>query len=235
MSQNFSPRFSPDLPKYWQARQAGQYLQKLGILVLSLAGWFSISDKANAQPGLLPCQPPKLGESLLLIVTNSNENQQQIMGILPPQVIATPCQYLDDVVLRVEGFPNISTASNWAQYINNNFKLSAFVAVPQGDSRMPIPQSTPENQPYNPQPLGQGYAVLVDYFNNPQIAAELQQLLQQKVGLVSYQQRPYLLAEFTANQNMAKRVLQSLSDRGFWVLMVDAPAVILLRNAVTVP
>ncbi len=221
-------------------RRRSLYLQRLGVLVLLMAGWFSISGKVNANntsgAGLLPCQPPKFGESLLLIVTNSKENQQQIMGILPPQVVATPCQYLDDVVLRVEGFPNISAASNWAQYINNNFELPAFVAVPQGESTMSRPGSTAVSQPYNPQPLGRGYAVLVDYFSNPQVAAELQQLLpQQTVGLVSYQQRPYLLAEFTENQNTAKRVLQTLSDRGFWVFMVDAPGVILLRSQVTIP
>lgn len=217
-------------------RRRSLYLQRLGVLVVLMTGWFSISDKANAQPGFLPCQPPKFGESLLLVVTNSSENQQQIMGILPPQVVATPCQYLNDVVLRVEGFPNISAASNWAQYINNNFGLSAFVAVPQGESTMSRPGSTAVSQPYNPQPLGRGYAVLVDYFNNPQVAAELQQLLQQQsVGLVSYQQRPYLLAEFTENQNTAKKVLQTLSDRGFWVFMVDAPGVILLRSQVTIP
>jgi hypothetical protein len=228
MSQNFYRRRSLYLLTI--------FFHGFGALVLSISGWFSISGKANAQPGFLPCQPPKSGESLLLIVTNSTENQQQIMGILPPQVVATACQYLDDVVLRVEGFPHINAASNWAEYITSNLGLPAFVAVPQGESTMPSPGSTAVSQPYNPQPLGRGYAVLVDYFSNPQVAAELQQLSpQQSVGLVSYQQRPYLLAEFTENQNTAKKVLQTLSDRGFWVLMVDAPGVILLRSQVTIP
>jgi hypothetical protein len=223
MSQNFYRRRSP-------------YLQRFGALVLSIAAWFTpIKAAANNtnRAGLLPCQPPKFGESLLLIVTNSNETQQQVMGILPPQVIATACQYLDDVVLRVEGFPSINAASNWAQYIKTNFGLSAFVAVPQDESSMP-PRISTVSEPYNPQPLRQGYAVLVDYFNNLQVAVELQQLLPQSIGLVSYQQRPYLLAEFTDNQNTAKRVLQTLSDRGFWVFMVDAPGVILLRSQVTI-
>lgn len=200
-----------------------------------MTGCLSLSDRVNAQPGYPACQPPRPGESLLLVVTNTDETQQQVLGILPPQVTPSVCNYLDDIVLRVEGFPSISAASNWAEYIQGNLGLSAFVAVPQGESA--VPQVAPTMvipDPYNPQTLGQGYAVLVDYFNNPQVAAELQQILQSNIGLVSYQQRPYLLAEFTSNQNTAKKVLQTLSDRGFWVFMVNAPQVILLRERVSV-
>ena len=194
----------------------------------------------NAQPGFPPCEPPQPGESLLLVVTTTDENQQQVLDILPPQVTPTACQYLENIVLRVEGFPSINAAGNWAEYINRNFGLSAFVAVPPGESdESAVSQDSSTtaiaiDEPYNPQPLGSGYAVLVDYFNNPQVAAELQQVLQQTVGLVSYEQRPYLLAEFSPNQNTAKQVLQTLSDRGFWVFMVDASGVMVLRSEVTV-
>jgi hypothetical protein len=210
-------------------------IKRLATVFFLMTGCLSVSDPVNAQPGYPACQPPGSGESLLLVVTNTDETQQQVLGILPPQVTPSVCNYLDDIVLRVEGFPSINAASNWAEYIQTNLGLSAFVAVPQGESA--VPQAAPATvipDPYNPQPLGQGYAILVDYFNNPQVAAELQQILRSNIGLVSYQQRPYLLAEFTSNQNTAKKVLQTLSDRGFWVFMVNAPQVILLRSQVAV-
>lgn len=210
-------------------------IKRLATVFFLMTGWLSLSDPVNGQPGYPACQPPNPGESLLLVVTNTNETQQQVLGILPPQVTPSICNYLDDIVLRVEGFPSINAANNWAEYIQINLGLSAFVAVPQGEST--AVQSAPATvipEPYNPQPLGQGYAILVDYFNNPQVAAELQQILKSNIGLVSYQQRPYLLAEFTSNQNTAKKVLQTLSDRGFWVFMVNAPQVILLREQVAV-
>lgn len=221
MGQNFYRRRSP-------------YLPGLATVFLLITGWVSLTDLAISEPGVPPCQPPQPGESLLLVVTNTNENQQQVIGILPPQAIATACQYLDDVVLRVEGFPTVNAATNWAEYINSDLGLSAFVAVPEGQSAVPQAAATVIPDPYNPQPLGQGYGILVDYFNNPQVATELQQLLGQNIGLVSYEQRPYLLAEFTSNQKTAKKVLQTLSDRGFWVFMVDAPRVILLRSQVNI-
>jgi hypothetical protein len=81
--------------------------------------------------------------------------------------------------------------------------------------------------------LGEGYAVLVDYFNQPEIAAQVQQLLGEKVGLVSYGQRLYLLAVHTTSQREANSTLQKLSDRGFWSMLVDSRRVTLLRSIVS--
>ncbi|MCL1474850.1 hypothetical protein [Argonema antarcticum] len=90
-----------------------------------------------------------------------------------------------------------------------------------------------ENLPaYNPKPLGTGYAVLIDYFNQPELAERVQQALGKNVGLVSYGQRPYLLALHTSNQKDATDTLKALSDRGFWVMVVDSQKVTLLRSQV---
>ncbi|NJR49433.1 MAG: hypothetical protein HC780_07525 [Leptolyngbyaceae cyanobacterium CSU_1_3] len=92
-----------------------------------------------------------------------------------------------------------------------------------------------DSSAYNPQLLGAGYAVLVSYFDRPELAVQIQQALQKEVGLVSYGQRPYLLAIQTPDQATANATLKNLSDRGFWVMVVDSRRVTLLKSVVNVP
>lgn len=90
----------------------------------------------------------------------------------------------------------------------------------------------PVPTPYNPQLLDEGYAVLVDYFNQPEVAVQLQELIDADVGLVSYGQRPYLLVRYTESEDQAHSALERLSDRGFLVMVVDSRQVILLSPVV---
>ncbi|MCU0569224.1 MAG: hypothetical protein MUF49_21950 [Oculatellaceae cyanobacterium Prado106] len=85
---------------------------------------------------------------------------------------------------------------------------------------------------FNPQPLGEGYAVLVNYFNRPEVANDVRQVVNRSVGLVSYEQQPYLLASFTSDSAAASRVLSLLSDRGFVAVIVDSRRAILLTPSV---
>lgn len=85
---------------------------------------------------------------------------------------------------------------------------------------------------FNPQPLGRGYAVLVDFFNQPEIAEQVQRLVGKEVGLVSFAQRPYLLVLHTTNDNNATNTLKLLSERGFFAMMVDGQKVTVLRSRV---
>jgi len=93
---------------------------------------------------------------------------------------------------------------------------------------------TPANQAlaFNPRPLGVGYAVLVDYFNRPEVAFDVQQAIQRPIGLVSYGQRPYLLALYTSDPAVANTILQQLSSRGFWSMVVDSRRVVLLKQPI---
>jgi hypothetical protein len=88
---------------------------------------------------------------------------------------------------------------------------------------------------YNPQTLGAGFAVLVDYASRPQVAGEIRQLLNRQIGLVSYQQRPYLLAVYTGDAAVASEILRQLSDRNYTALITDSRRVILLTPAVRIP
>jgi hypothetical protein len=87
---------------------------------------------------------------------------------------------------------------------------------------------------YHPRVLGDGYAVLVDYFNRPELASRVQQVVEGNVGFVVYGQRPYLLAVYTTNQKEANNTLQKLSDRGFFANLVNSSKVVLLRSVVNV-
>lgn len=93
-------------------------------------------------------------------------------------------------------------------------------------------QPAPQTIAYNPQPLGAGYAVLVDYANRPEVAAAVQQLLDRNVGLVSYGQRPYLLAAFTDDPTVADATLRTLSDQNFNAMIIDSRRAVRLTETV---
>ena len=88
---------------------------------------------------------------------------------------------------------------------------------------------------YTPQLLGEGYAVLVDYGNNPEVAKQLQQTLNQPVGLAVYEQRPFLLAVQSPDAEVATEVLQTLSNNRYGAFLVDSSEVVLISPGVATP
>lgn len=190
-----------------------------------------------AQQGIPLCQPPSAGEYLLLVVSPTANNQKQLRSALPPELKTITCKYLNETVTRVGGFNKIDDANRWARYVSNIVGLSAIITTrptaPNVQPQLqPQPQPPQQTVSYNPQPLGEGYAVLVDYYNRPELANSVQQVVGGNVGFVSYGQRPYLLAVYTTNQTEAYNTLQKLNDRGFVASIVDSRKVILLRSTV---
>lgn len=202
-------------------------------------------------PSTLPsCHPPRDNEYLLLIATPTPDTQTRARQSLPGSASITVCSYLGDTVTRVGGFTTLERVTSWAQYMNTSIGLQAFVARPP--SSVPGPGSTPSvpppvatsprptspissgNSGFNPQPLGSGYAVLVNFFNRPETAVEVHNLLQRDVGLASYGQRPYLLALYTSDPTVANTVLQQLTNQGMWAMVVDSRRVMLLRQTVDI-
>lgn len=203
------------------------------------------------------CQPPQPNEILLLVVTRTQESRNQITQLLPPSTTVMTCRYLNDTVTRVGGFRTVDRANAWARYLTESTGLAAYVARP-AEAPPPAesePQAKPSPAPtatqpviptqsgsasgsaasqsaYDPKPLGAGYAVLVDYFDKPEVAAQVRRALGKDVGLAAYGQQPFVLATYTTDPNAASAVLQSLSDRGFWASLVDSRRVILLRQAI---
>ncbi|MBD1933276.1 MULTISPECIES: hypothetical protein [Cyanophyceae] len=196
------------------------------ISLLPLAFCFLPLKIASAQSPSPTCQPPRQGEYLVL-VNQTSTSQEQIQRTLPPNIKTSMCRYFEDMMTRIGGFKTLDDANSWARYVNEIVGLSAFVLRPP---EIPLNPNLPT---YRPQALGSGYAVLVDYFNKPEVATQMRQVLGNSVGLVSYGQRPYLLAVYTNSSQEASSTLQKLSDRGFLTMLVDSRRVTLLKSVVS--
>ncbi|MEH2155747.1 hypothetical protein [Nostoc sp.] len=210
----------------------------ISTMSFAYAGLIGGMSSAFAQQAIPLCQPPNAGEYLLLVVSPTANNQKQLRSALPPELKTITCKYLNETVTRVGGFNKIDDANRWARYVSNIVGLSAIITTrptatadvqPQAQPQLQSPQQTVS---YNPQALGEGYAVLVDYYNRPELVNSVQQLVGGNVGFVSYGQRPYLLAVYTTNQSEAYNTLQKLNNGGFVASIVDSRKVILLRSTV---
>lgn len=220
-----------------------------GLTASAVALWMGVGQIEAAIAQALPCQPPAANEYLLLVADPSETAQARLRQLLPTTADISVCNYLDDGVTRVGGFTDASTANAWAQYLTDIGGLQTFVARPSPSEATPVAASetppeaiasaTPAAEPidqadtaYAPQPLGAGYAVLVHYGDRPEVAAQMQTLLAREIGLVSYQQRPYLLAVHTGDPVVASSILRILSDRNFSSMIVDSRSAMLLTPAV---
>jgi hypothetical protein len=214
----------------------------LGVVCI---GSLIMAPKAMAQQ-LANCQPPGAEEYLLLVLGRTADAQAKTFAAIPAGSVANVCNYQGDTVVRVNGFTTFETANAWAQYLTNKVGVQTFVARP-GVPQVPFPTapaappsiptapaspSIPNISGYSPQVLGQGYAVLVNYYNRPEVAAGLQQTLGKPVGLVSFGQRPYLLVTYTTDQNAATALLSQLSNQGYGASLVDGRRVVLLKGEV---
>ncbi|MEH1838890.1 MAG: hypothetical protein V7L20_09000 [Nostoc sp.] len=208
----------------------------MSTMSFAYAGLIGSMSSVFAQQTIPLCQPPTAGEYLLLVVSPTADNQKQLRSALPPELKTITCKYLNETVTRIGGFNKIDDANRWARYVSNIVGLSAIITTrpttpdvqPQQQAQLQQPQQTV----YNPQALGEGYAVLVDYYNRPELVNSVQQVVGGNVGFVSYGQRPYLLAVYTTNQTEAYNTLQKLNNGGFVASIVDSRKVILLRSTV---
>jgi hypothetical protein len=219
-------------------------VKRLGLGLLCMGG-FMLGMAPSAVAQLANCQPPGAEEYLLLVLGRTADDQAKTFAALPAGSVATVCNYQNETVVRVNGFTTFETANAWAQYLSTKVGVQTFVARPGGPQTPfpappvvpPIPAapaspSIPNISGYNPQVLGQGYAVLVNYYNRPEVAAQLQQTLGKPVGLVAFGQRPYLLVTYTTDQTAATALLSQLSNQGYGVSLVDGRRVVLLKSEV---
>ena len=212
------------------------------ILSASSIAIFALTISSSpVKAELANCQPPQSDEYLLLIVTKTPDQQEIAKRSFPGNTNNTVCRYIDDTVTRVGGFRSSQIAGDWVKYIQDVVGLPAYVVrSPSASITQDLPvynpqlATNPENAglAFNPQPLGPGYAVLVDYFNQPELAAQVRQVLGAQVGLASYGQRPFLFVVYTTDQNAATAAVKTLSDRGFWPMLVDSRRVTLISPAV---
>jgi hypothetical protein len=219
-------------------------VKRFALGALLAVGTLGLGWVPAAKAQLAACQPPAAEEYLLLVLGRTADAQAKTFAALPAGSVANVCVYQGETVVRVNGFSTQETANAWAQYLTDKIGVQTFVARP-GVPAAPLPVApqapqvpqVPTQVPglpsaggYNPQPLGNGYAVLVNYYNRPEVALQLQQTLGRPVGLVSYAQRPYLLASYTTDQNNATALLGQLSGQGYVVTIVDGRRAVLLRG-----
>ncbi|MFN5893255.1 MAG: hypothetical protein ACK45Z_11580 [Dolichospermum sp.] len=207
-----------------------------GVLLLAFAPLISNIHPVIAQQNFANCQQPNVGEYLLLVLSPTPENQKQLRAALPTEQKTIVCKDNNQIVTRVGGFTNIDDAKRLARYIQNIVGLSATITTRPTEPVTQLPQTIPNIQTpkitYNPKILGEGYAILVDYFNRPEMVSSLRKAVGGDVGFVSYGQRPYLLAVYTTNQKEAYNTLKKLSETGFVAILADGRKVVLLRSIV---
>ncbi|MEO1376150.1 MAG: hypothetical protein AAFW70_17925 [Cyanobacteria bacterium J06635_10] len=200
--------------------------------ILSTAGLFCGINSVAAQTNIPTCTAPETGEYLLLVVSPTKDNQTQLKRVLPTRIETSTCKYLNDTVTRIGGFKKIDDANRWARYIRDSAGLSAIITTRPTGAPTPSEATTVS---YKPRRLGNGYAVLVDYYNRPQLVSDVRKAVKSDVGFVAYGRRPYLLANYTSNQKEAYKTLKELSQRGFFAIIVDSQKVMLLRSVVKLP
>ncbi len=213
-------------------------LSRLGSRVtcgaIALLPWIILSPtqvQAQTQPD---CAPPSRGEYLLLAPTATPEAQALVRSKAPSDATLAICRYFGATVTRIGGFNTESAASVWGQYLIRTTGIKVTIAAPisgpGSPSPTPVTSSTPpRTASYNPKILGTGYAVIVNYNSRPEVATQLKQAVNGKVGVVAYGERPYLLANQTDDQTAANAIMKLLSDRGFLAMVVDARQVVLLK------
>lgn len=200
--------------------------------------------------------PPSENEASLAETTPAAEPFPQPMEATEPQPFPSPTAPVDSVP-ETQPDEQPSPNATAAELVPESAVQPAPVTpapvtpapvTPAPDSPAPVtpapmaqpnPVSSPEpasetRLAYNPQVLGAGYAVLVEYGDRPEVAAQLRQVTTNPVGLVAYQQRPYLLAVYTNDLSTAASLLQTLSDRNFSAMLVDGRRAVLLTPRVAV-
>ncbi|MEO1589825.1 MAG: hypothetical protein AAFU71_00895 [Cyanobacteria bacterium J06632_22] len=204
-----------------------RYCGRWAVLVTAGLGLFSGLGPAIAQ-SFPPCPGPAAGEYLLLARGNTAAERERIAAALPAANPVLVCRYRDEVVVRAGGFENLEAANSWALYLRDIEGVETVVAQP---AETTAPSATGA---YQPQALAAGYAVLVDYDNQPTVAALATTALNQPVGLAVYRQRPYLLAAHTADAEAAAAVLQQLAASDLNAILVESQQVVRLLEAVAV-
>ncbi|MBD1872345.1 hypothetical protein H6F75_02525 [Nodosilinea sp. FACHB-131] len=106
---------------------------------------------------------------------------------------------------------------------------------PSGGPPAPAtPPATTQSAPtaYAPQPLGTGFAVLVDYQYQPESAIAIQRQVGQAVGLAVHRQRSYLLIAHSPDVAGAASTLSVLTSLNIAGFIVDSQEVVMLTPAV---
>lgn len=227
---------------------------KVCLLGAAISTPLAYQQQGLAQSTLPACPPPASQEYLLLVRGSTEPERAEIASILPAENTVLVCQYLGESLVRAGGFTSLETANAWATYMTTVEGFESFVSRPAEGQTATASGSeatggeavrgeavqgeavrgeviSAASTAYQPRRLGAGYAVLVDYGNRPEIATAVGQVVR-PVGLAVYQQRAYLLADYTGDANSAAVTLQRLNDAEMDAIVVDAEEVVRMSEQV---
>lgn len=217
--------------------------------------WASYLRKVAALPAFI-AQPPKAGETTIAAAPALPQASPQPKVSVPelgaePAVASVPSRPAPATPVASSGGavssgnaipgaasvpkPDLSPRNGTTRY------PEAAVAVPEPGQPSSVTATTPtppirtataNTATFSPKSLASGYVVLVDYGTETAIANQVQATLQRPVGLASYGQRSYLMAEYSADSAVAISTLRDLSRRGFQAILVDSQGVTVLTETV---
>lgn len=184
---------------------------------------------------LTECAPPAVDTYNIFVATPTPAIQTSVANqatlALGDRAAVKVCLYQGQVMSQVGTFRTLEAASNWQTFLKNTTQLDGVIVQTQGE---PEPTAAPEDTPipFTPKVLSPGFAVILDFRNDPQVARQIAQGRSQPPGLVVYGDRPYLLMGNEKTMEAAKSVIQQLGNQGYWMGVVPSETVVLLKEAV---
>lgn len=200
-------------------------MSSLGVCISAF-----LSPIATLAQALPVCPPPAAQEYLLLVRGENAAERNEIAATLPEESSVLICQYLNEPVVRAGRFTSLESANAWASYMTTVVGYESFVLRP-ANSQVAGGTGTVNSGLYQPRRLAPGYAVLVEYGTDPEVAIAVGQVTR-PVGLAVYQQRHYLLAAHTPDATSAAAILQRLSNAQQPALLVEAQDVVQISPSV---
>ncbi|MGD1903854.1 MAG: hypothetical protein ACFB9N_16625 [Geitlerinemataceae cyanobacterium] len=210
------PEDEPEADPQFAPRPYGQALELPEVQVVDArpagddasASVSATSDDASDDPEELPVFTPEDLPPPQIDAREPMDDTPPVASVPPPSVAQSPRANSGDRVPPPFGTTDVRSPRNDAAR----------------DGEIVVP--------FNPQPLADGFVVLVDYFNDPSVASDVAAVTGQAVGLVSYGRRPFLMADFTTDEDEAKATLEALGEIGLWPLVVDSQRAVLLTPRV---
>ncbi len=149
--------------------------------------------------------------------------------------VARPATTVAQPAPPASGTPASGTPANGTPANETPAETAANGATPPATGAAPANNNTsaaPAPTAYAPQPLGTGFAVLVDYQYQPESAIDIQRQVGQAVGLAVHRQRSYLLIAHSPDVDGAASTLAVLNSLNIPGFIVDSQDVVMLTPAV---
>ncbi|NJN76688.1 MAG: hypothetical protein HC796_11595 [Synechococcaceae cyanobacterium RL_1_2] len=203
--------------------------------MVMIGGLFSQAKSVRAQVSSNPtyCTRPLTSQIVLYVNTPTFTERNWVRGHFPVNVQGNISDCLSGQgsnFTKILGFISRDQALQWQGYFNQNLRTPTYLFPETVVQTPPTPAAPREFKPRRV--AWQGYSVLVDYQNNPNLVEGLRAYSSQPIALTSFVGRPYLLVGQHKDTDTAIAMAQQLSSNGYWVFIVKSVDVTLLSDTV---